>query len=74
MIRTPDRRRAIRPEERSHLIYHEERLLLGAVSHKGSGYLALDRNGRRLGAFPSLSAACAVIHRTARSTGGTGER
>jgi hypothetical protein len=64
-------RRALRPEERSHLIYDDGRRLLGVVSRKADGHLALDKDGRRLGVFPSLSAACAVIHRAARSTGGT---
>jgi len=73
MIRMRDHRRALRPEERSHLIY-DGQLLLGAVSRKGGSYLALDRNGRRLGSFQSLSAACAVIHRAARSTRGANER
>lgn len=68
---SPPRRRATTTgsQLRSHLVF-EGRELLGAVSRKSDAYVAIDKNGKRLGRFPNLAEACHAVRSEPRQARG----
>jgi hypothetical protein len=59
-------RRQFETTKRSELVF-EGRNLIGCVSRKGGAFLAIDRNGARLGTFPARAEAFAVVLKSKRA-------